>query len=112
MGLRIVSPEELKRSSEALLEWIRKENIQKLAIHWDLDVLTPADFRCIYPAEPYTDPDAFPAAVGRLTLKDVSRILSDISREAEIVGLTIAEHLPWDAMNLKKAMASIPIFQN
>lgn len=45
--------------------------------------------RVIYPAEPYTDPQNFPAAVGRMKLEEVIRLLGDISEQAEIVGLSI-----------------------
>lgn len=92
--------------------WIRENNIQHLAVHWDLDVLSPNDFRSIYPGKPYVDINNFFAAVGDLTLQNVGNLLNHISAETEIVGLSIAEHLPWDAMNLRKTLASIPIFQH
>ena len=111
LNIRIASPEQLQKNSEPVLQWIQESGIQYLAVHWDLDVLSPADYRSIYPAEPYTDTDDFPAAVGRLTLAEVGRILNDVSERAEIVGLCIAEHLPWDAINLRKALSEISIFK-
>lgn len=45
-----------------------------------------------------------------MTLKGISRLLQDVSEEAEIVGLSITEHLPWDAINLRAALSSISIF--
>lgn len=112
LDLLIVSPEELKRDSRRAAAWIRENNIKYLAIHWDLDVLSPVDFRSIYPAEPYTDAADFPAAVGRMTLRGVGRLLRDLSREAELVGLSITEHLPWDAMNLRRTLAGLELFQS
>ena len=53
LNLEIVSPEELSKNSDKILEWIEKNNIKYLAVHWDLDVLSPNDFRSIYPAEPF-----------------------------------------------------------
>lgn len=82
-----------------------------LAVHWDLDVLSPTDFRCIYPAEPYTDVTAFPAAVGRMKLNSIGRLLNDVAVLADIVGLSITEHLPWDAFNMRKMLSDISIFK-
>lgn len=109
--IRIVSPENLKESSDEILAWISETGIEYVAVHWDLDVLHPADFRSIYPAEPYTNPQEFPAAVGRMKLSEIVRILNDISKKAEIVGLSITEHLPWDAFNLRKSLKAISIFE-
>lgn len=110
-NLKIISPGDLRENSEILLEWVREQNITKLAVHWDLDVLSPDDFRSIYPGEPYIDVDSFSAAVGRMTLKEVGRALRDAGEAAEIVGLSITEHLPWDAFNLRHTLASISIFK-
>lgn len=110
-GIRILSPEILKENSDEILTWISETGIEYVAVHWDLDVLHPSDFRSIYPAEPYTDPQDFPAAVGRMKLSEIVRILNDISKKAEIVGVSITEHLPWDAFNLRKSLKAIAIFE-
>ena len=110
-GIRILSPESLKENSDEIIAWISETGIEYVAVHWDLDVLHPSDFRSIYPAEPYTDPREFPAAVGRMKLSEIVRILNDVSKKAEIVGLSITEHLPWDAFNLRRALKSISIFE-
>lgn len=112
LHLRIASPEALAAGSNQVLEWIKQAGIRYLAVHWDMDVLSLADFRSIYPAEPYTNADEFPAAVGRMKLSETARLLKDVSSAAEIVGLSITEHLPWDAFNLRKTLHQIPIFQN
>ena len=111
LHLRTAAPEALAGSSEPVLEWIRETGIRRLAVHWDLDVLSPADFRSIYPAEPDTGPSAFPAAVGRMKLREVGRLLADVSSAAELVGLSITEHLPWDAFRMRETLAGIPLFQ-
>lgn len=112
LGITIVSPEELKNSTQKLIQWIQENHLKYIAVHWDLDVLSPVDFRSIYPAEPYTDPSLFPAAVGRMTLKEVGKVLNDVSSVAEIVGLNITEHLPWDAIRLRKTLEDISIFNH
>ena len=111
LNLEICSPEELSQSSNKILKWIENNNIKYLAVHWDLDVLSPNDFRSIYPGEPYIDIKNFPWAIGKMKLNEVSRVLSDVSQKAEIVGLTIAEHMAWDAINLRKALSEIPLFK-
>lgn len=111
LHLQIASPEELAESSQSVLNWLQKENIRFLAVHWDLDVIAPADFRNIYPAEPYIDLNTFSAAVGRMKLNDIGRLLQDVSTIAEIVGLSITEHLPWDAFNMRKVLSDISIFK-
>jgi len=109
LNLEICSPEELSKSSEKIIKWIEKNNIKYLAVHWDLDVLSPNDFRSIYPGEPYIN--NFPWAIGKMKLCEVARVLNDVSKKAEIVGLTIAEHMAWDAINLRKTLSEIPIFK-
>lgn len=111
LNIKIISPMELKKNSQELLQWIRKNRLEKIAVHWDLDVLSPIDFRSIYSAEPYTNPDVFPAAVGQMTLENIGEILTDVSTITEIVGLSITEHLPWDSINLRNTLASVPIFK-
>jgi arginase len=109
LNLHFVGPDELKESSQPIIDWIEENQIEYLAVHFDLDVLSPSDFRSILPAEPYLESFDL-AAVGEMTLKQVVRVLKDISKKAEIVGLGIAEHMPWDAINLRKALSEISIF--
>lgn len=110
LKLRYATPQDVMENSQPILAWIKENNIQHLAVHFDLDVLSPADYRSTYFAEPYLE--EFGAAVGELTLNQIVRILNDTSEEAEIVGLSIAEHLPWDAINLRAALEKISIFDD
>lgn len=110
LNLKIVSPDSLKEDSAKVLEWVRENKISHVAVHWDLDVLSPSDFRSIYPAEPYTEVSDFPAAVGSMTLEEVGRLLKDVSNVAEIAGFSLTEHLPWDAIRLRKTLSDVDIF--
>lgn len=112
LNVRFAGPDELKENSQLIIDWVKENKIEYLAVHFDLDVLSPKDFRSIYPAEPYTNAEDFPAAVGEMKLAEVVRVLNDVSEQAEIVGLGIAEHLPWDAINLRKALSKISIFDD
>ncbi len=44
LNLEIVSLEELSKNSDKILKWIEKNKIKYLAVHWDLDVLSPRFF--------------------------------------------------------------------
>lgn len=110
LKLPFVSPEILAKTTEPIIDWIKENNFDYLAVHLDLDVLSPKDFRAILTAEPGLDLADFPAAVGEMTLEQIVRIFKDLANEAELVGLGIAEHMPWDAINLRNALAEIEIF--
>lgn len=112
LGIRAATPAALATQSGPIVDWIRGHGIGKLAVHFDLDVLSPDDFRSILPAKPYQSREAFGAAIGTLTLDQVVRILQDAGAHAELVGLCIAEHMPWDAMNLRRALGKLSIFQD
>lgn len=110
LDLDYASPQTLREDPTRIEKWIKENKLKQVVVHFDLDVLSPEDFRSIYPAEPYTQARDFPAAVGELTLKEVAAILTMVSTHSELVGLSITEHLPWDALRLRNALASLPLF--
>lgn len=112
LGIRIAVPEELSKNSSPIIKWIKENGITHLAVHWDLDVVSPEDFRGTYPAKPYQNKKEFGVAIGQMTLEQVVRILGDANDHAKIVGMCIAEHMPWDAINLRKALSNISIFNS
>lgn len=89
-------------------EWINKNKFKKIAIHFDLDVLDPNLFRSVYFAEP--GKDDFPSDAGTMSLIEITTILTNLFDNNEIVGLTIAEYLPWDAIELKNLLNKLSIF--
>ncbi len=105
--LSYVKPEDLMNNSNALIDWICNNEIKYLAIHFDMDVLTSTDFRSLLYNEPGIDPVDY--ATGIMTLNQVVRIINDVEQQAEVVGLTISEYIPWDLINLKKALGKIKI---
>ena len=109
LNIRKAGPKELSESSEPVLKWIEDNKIGHLAVHFDLDVLSPQEFRAILPCQPGDKP--FDAALGEMTLSQISRLIQDVAKQTDLVGLAIAEHLPWDAINLKNFLASLPIFK-
>lgn len=107
--IRIAGPAELAESSGPVTTWISENRITHLAIHLDVDVLDPNVFRAQLPANP-AGLD-FETNIGVMTFPQVARILQDASKQCELVGLAIAEHMPWDVINLRNFLQGLPIFK-
>lgn len=108
LNLRMAGPEALAENSDPVLDWIKQKGINHLAIHLDLDVLDPTLFRSLLFANP--DGQEIDAPHGKMTLMQISRLINNISARTDIVALSIAEHLPWDALNLHNFLATLPVF--
>lgn len=108
-GLKHASPAELANSSAPVLEWFKATGARHLAIHLDLDVLDPALFRALLFANPQTPGEWDQVPQGKMSIDQVVHLLADIATVADVVGLGIAEHLPWDALALKNMLAKLPL---
>lgn len=105
-----LSPEQLTSSPNAVLEWVRQSGATKVAVHFDLDVLDAASYSFLLFNNPTSPPGAWDGiAKGRMTLEAVSQLLNQVNEAAEVVGLAIAEYLPWDAIHLSKALGTLPL---
>ncbi|MGO3789887.1 MAG: hypothetical protein ACTJG1_00220 [Enterococcus gilvus] len=63
----------------------------------------------LYFAEPgVTD---YSAEAGKMSLLEVKETMEAIAEQSEIVGLTVAELLPWDVRNLKNLLKDFDIFR-
>ena len=113
-GLRSVSPGDLaKHGSQPVLDWFRSTGARHLAVHFDLDTLDPKTFGAVLFAQPDASLDAFEGiAQGELTPGQVVRLLADVAQVADIVGLGITEHLPWDALALRDMLSKLPLLGN
>jgi arginase len=110
LGLRYASPDQLATSSEPVLQWLQEIGARRLAIHFDLDVLDPTLFRSLLFAQPGVPADKFDGiAQGKMTMDQIVRLLQDVASVVDVVGLGIAEHLPWDALALKDMLAQLPL---
>lgn len=113
LGLRSASPSELADTSEPVLRWLKETGAKHLAIHLDLDVLDPTAFRSLLFANPNASEGAFDGiAQGKMTIEQVMRLLGDVAKVVDVVGLGVAEHLPWDALALKNMLANLPLLGN
>ena len=110
LGLRHAGADALASSSAPVLAWLAGEGITHVAVHFDIDVLDPKTFSPIL----FNDPDA-PAGAwagvprGRLAPNQVVRLLHDVAAACNIVGLAIAEYMPWEAIATRKLLRQLPL---
>jgi arginase len=108
--LRICRPEEIQSKIMSIQQWIADEKIKYLAIHLDLDVLSTSHFGSLlfsnrdYPEDMFTG-----VAQGKLSISDVISVIQSATSDTNVVGMGIAEHLPWDAINLKSLLETLPL---
>jgi arginase len=69
-----------------------------VAVHFDLDVLDPSDFSSALGSDP-----------NGLRIAAAIRLLADVGREFDIVGLSITEYTPRDAVALAEMLRQLPI---
>jgi arginase len=109
-NLKYAVPEDLKDNSNKITNWIKENGFKQVLIHLDLDVLSPTQFRSLLCNEPNLPTPDY--AIGEMNLKDIVRIIVDISKTAKLVGFSIAEYMPWDIINMRKEFSKIDIFQD
>jgi len=99
-GIPHLTPEEVANNSEAVRGWLHSCGASKVVIHFDMDVLDPTEII----AAVGTDPDG-------MKIHEVIRLINDIAKEKEIVGLTIAEPMPRIAIRIKSMLEQLPLFR-
>ena len=110
-GIEIVEPEELMESSDRILKWMKDNEIKFIGVHLDVDVLDPEWFHAQLPANPRENDTEISEFVGKLTLDHVGDVIEAVSKKAELVGLSISEHTPWDAINMHNFLKRLSIFK-
>ncbi|KKX26247.1 arginase family protein [Rhizobium sp. LC145] len=109
-GMTRLSPEDLAGSAEPVLQWLRASGAKKVAVHFDLDVLDPSLYDFLLSQDPDAKPNAYEGvAKGRMRFEEVANILKAVDAEADIVGLAIAEYMPWSAIKLSKLLETLPL---
>jgi arginase len=105
-GIKSVHSKDIAGDSDAVAGWISKGGFERVAIHLDMDVLDPRFFRSVF----LSNPDAkerVETESGKTRMRDLARLLNDIAAQSTVVGASFAEHMPWDALNLKKMLAEM-----
>ena len=100
LKIKSLSPDEVRNNSSAILEWLKNTGVSKVVIHFDLDVLDPAEIIAGIGVE-----------ANGMKIKEVIRIINDIASKHDLVGLTIAEPMPRIAIKLKNMMNELPLLK-
>lgn len=99
-GIKHLTPEDIRANGNAVHEWLKSCGASKVVIHFDMDVLDPAEII---------------AAVGvvpdGMKIEEVVKVINDISKEKEIVGLTVAEAMPRTAILIKNMLNQLPLLK-
>ena len=95
-GLKSLAPEEAT-DSKNVMQWLEKVGAKKVVIHLDLDVLDPKE---LYAAVGNT---------GQMSIEQVSQIIQDVAQKYDVVGLSVAEHLPQVQIKLKRLLQGLPL---
>lgn len=100
LGIKGLSPGDVAKSSSDVLDWLKTTGASKVVIHFDMDVLDPAELI---------------AAVGvvaeGMKIDEVIRVIHDIASQYEIVGLTVAEPMPRIAIKVKNMLDQLPLLK-
>lgn len=107
-GLKVIPSRDI--GGEAVANWIRDNGFERVAVHLDLDVLDPKIFRSLLFSNPNVE-EHIESEHGKAKIQDIGRVLKGISAQAEVVGMSFAEHMPWDALNLKKMLSELPFMK-
>lgn len=99
-GIKHLTPEEVREGSDAIRAWLASCGASKVMVHFDMDVLDPAEII---------------AAVGvvpnGMKIKEVVRVINDIAQEKEFVGLTVAEPMPRTAIRIQEMLRQLPLLK-
>ena len=79
-----------------------------ILVHLDIDVLDASLFHSTYFANKDLVGDG--SGSGRMTIEKLADVLKNITDGSDVVGLTIAEYLPFDEHKLHKMFSEINIF--
>ena len=82
------------------MEWLKATGVSKVVIHFDLDVLDPAEIIAGVGVEP-----------NGMKIKEVVRVINDIAAEYDLVGLTVAEPMPRIAIKIKNMLNQLPLLK-
>lgn len=98
LGIQSVGITDTVEDSRRVLDWVAASGANRLAVHIDLDVLDPRDFT--NSADRQTD---------GIRASDLVRLVGDLSAAAEIVGLSLTEHVPVELMRLSGMLRGLPL---
>lgn len=96
-----ISPEEIRAFAG---------KFRHILVHLDIDVLDERRFHSTYFANPELVGDG--SGGGRMTIDELGEFLEVIQDSSDVVGLTVAEYLPFDEYRLHRMFERIRIFKD
>lgn len=99
-GIKHLTPEDIRANDNAIHEWLKSCGASKVVIHFDMDVLDPVEIITAVGVIP-----------NGMKMAEVVNVINDISKEKEIVGLTIAEAMPRTAIRIKNMLEQLPLLK-
>ena len=97
-GIKHLSPDAIRSNNGAMAEWLRACGAARVVVHFDLDVLDPAEII----AGVGVVPDG-------MKIDEVVSVINTTAREKELVGLTVAEPMPRTAIRIKQMLSRLPL---
>lgn len=97
-GIRHLTPADLSENLDGLSEWLATCGASKVAIHFDLDVLDPAEILLAVGNSP-----------NGLKMDQVAAVINSVAAQKELVGLTVAEPMPRKAILLRRLLGKLPL---
>ena len=99
-GIKHIEPKELKKNSDKIINWIKQTKAKHILIHFDLDVLDPSEIIC-----------AAGTVADGIKINEATRVINDISNNFNVVGLSIAEHMPRIMIKLKNMLENLNLLK-
>lgn len=103
LGIASISGKDIVENEAKAIDeiraWLAQSGAKKALIHLDLDVLNPKE---LYIAVGDT---------GVLNIENVLNAINAVSESTEVVGLSVAEHLPKAQIKLKEMLKNLPLIK-
>jgi arginase len=97
-GIIAFAPDDLRSSTQPLLDWLTTTGCTRVAIHFDVDTVDSNEIVL-----------GLGAVANGLTSGQVRRIVADVTGAADVVGLTIAKFFPRQVMHLQQILDGFPL---
>lgn len=97
-GLQLVPPAAEESFTNGVLEWLRGTGVRHVAVHFDLDVIN-------------SDEHSFGMAWEKEGISKATALstIATIARDFDLVGLTVAEFVPREAVVLRSILRRLPL---
>lgn len=98
LGIPYVSCDSANKNPDEVINWIKQSGKTKILVHLDLDALEPKDLWVALGNDP-----------NGLHPSSVAKLLNAISKEFDLVALTIAEPFPREQMKFRSFLEELPL---